>query len=196
MHIITDIKNNPRSNPDDLCARFGISRRQFYKDRDDLLELGFDFHFSRRLGKLVLDKQFNILQNKLGLEEIFTLIEGINALALQDNLYSVLGGLTALRNLLPLLPIKYELFFREITENMIMKQTLGCSTEMLDKLQPTIQSGYRLALEMHNQGNAILADPQELTLNNGQLELICSNLPDRIIVRQIANFQQTPFYSP
>jgi hypothetical protein len=206
MNIISDIKHNPASNPDRLCACFAISRRQFYKDRDLLAAMGFVFHFSRKQNRLLLDKE----PAEGALDGIFALLEAARSLINQDNLFAVMAAWEALQGLLAPLPPRINKIFQQGLQTLLLEEGLGCSLEIFNQLQAGLQHGRRIMVLLKGEASPLMLAPRELTLEQGVLYLLSDTLnashplavmlKDReypaLAVRHIRKAAATPFFAP
>ena len=116
MDIICDIKAHPRRGPDEMCSRLGISRRQFYKDRDALLAMGFSFHYSRRQEGFVLDKELTYNVRGLSLAELFALVLAVRELTRLSDFSLAMGALAGLRTLVGQLPEELQPMFTDAVD--------------------------------------------------------------------------------
>lgn len=173
MSIISDIRHNPRSTPDELCARFAISRRQFYKDRDTLETLGYVFHFSRSQNRLLMDSQ-----PQPAWDGLFSLCLAVQALLLKDDLNAVLRGLQTMRELLAGLAVaRPQKLLAQALEQLIWEQGLGCGQAVLDELLKCISEGRRVVILLKEHDQHFLLDPQQVALFQGVAYLVSSMLP-------------------
>ncbi len=174
MSIISDIKLNPKSNPDSLCARFAISHRQFYKDRDTLMELGFRFHFSRRRARLILDEEPG---GAFKLEGFVALMLAVQRAAQEDDLNLVLSGMNALKGLLPLLPPPNIKAMTAALNQAVLHNTLKCPQQVLDEAFACIQDGRRVVVLLKKLEPQLMLDLEELILREGVLYLVSPTMP-------------------
>ena len=210
MNIISDMKHNPRSNPDALCARFAISRRQFYKDRDTLEAMGFNFHFSRRRNRLVLDREPIIGSFKL--DELMALMLAGQSLIFKDDLNQVLTAFAGIRRMLDSLPAQEKKYFSNAFDQLLLEEGLGCSQAMLDEISACLLEERRIVVLLKKEEAPLMLDPRELALFKGTLYLISGNLDSNhpasshittgqtyknvLNLRLVRKIVPTPFFSP
>ena len=176
MDIICDIKAHPRRNPDGMCDRLQISRRQFYKDRDALLAMGFGFHYSRGRGGFVLDKELTFNVNGLSLAELFALILAVRELTRLSDYSLAMGALTGLRTLVSQLPPKVRPWFTEAVDGVVVSDGFGCDPQVLSALEDAIAGEWRVVLVVdQGQGEERLnVEPRQIYLREGLLFLEAS----------------------
>jgi predicted DNA-binding transcriptional regulator YafY len=172
MNIISDIKHNPASNPDCLCACFAISRRQFYKDRDLLAAMGFGFHFSRKQNRLLLDKE----PAETAPDGIFALLEAARSLINQDNLFAFMAAWETLQGLLALLPPRLNKIFQHGLQTLLLEEGLACSLENFNQLRASLRHGRRIVVLLKGETSPLMLAPRELTLEQGVLYLLSDTL--------------------
>ncbi|MGD8561400.1 MAG: hypothetical protein PVG03_02655 [Desulfarculaceae bacterium] len=206
MGIICDIKAHPRRSPEEMCRRLKVSRRQFYKDRDALAEMGFSFHYSRRQPGFVLDKELTFNAAGLSLADLFALILAVRQLTRLSDFALAMGALAGLRNLVEQLPENLQPLFSEALDQVVVADGFSCSPEVLHTLQPAIAEGRRVVLLLEPTGKddgddqRLTVDPKRLFLRNGSLYLEAEGLdqegPGLVAMARVRKIIPTPFYSP
>ncbi len=134
MEIICDIKANPRLDPEEMVKRLKISRRQFYKDRDSLNELGFSFHYSRSRSGFVMDKELVFSGGSMSLSGLFSMIMAVSRLNGPHDLPLALAALDGLKNTLGQLPGELAALFAEALNQIVFKDGFKCRPEVLYEL--------------------------------------------------------------
>jgi predicted DNA-binding transcriptional regulator YafY len=214
MSIISDIRRNHASNMDDLCSRFSISRRQFYNDRNALSALGYEFHFSRKRGRLVLDAQ---PENgewpcRLSPDELMSLILAVKAAIQADSLTQILTAIAGLEKITAALPPRFKKFFAPAIKQLLWDDGLKISAAMLDELMTCIQEGRRIVALMFDEQQPLILDPKGLALYQGTLCLCTPSLPPDhpagillpdltppsrgLALARVRKIVPTPFFSP
>ncbi|MCF8032709.1 MAG: hypothetical protein K9K66_07000 [Desulfarculaceae bacterium] len=176
MDIICDIKAHPRRSPDEMCARLQISRRQFYKDRDTLLAMGFGFHYSRGRGGFVLDKETTFSVRGMSLAELFALILAVRELTRLSDYSLAMGALAGLRTLVRQLPPSVRDWFDEAVDGVVVADGFGCDPRVLTALEEAIRGQWQvvLVLEQRQGEKRLTVSPRELYLRQGALFLEAS----------------------
>lgn len=202
MGIVCDIKAHPRRNPVRMSHRLGVSRRQFYKDREALAKLGFAFHFSRKNSGFVLDKELTFNIKGLSLADLFAMILAVRQLTRLSDFGLAMGALAGLRTMVEQLPDEVQTVFTKALDQLVVADGFGCRPEVLYALQPAVSEGRRVVLVMGKEDaeERVSADPKRLFLKEGALYLESagtqaheSNLMALSRVRKVI---PTPFYSP
>jgi predicted DNA-binding transcriptional regulator YafY len=168
MSIICEIKAHPGRNPDEMCSRFQISRRQFYKDREELKRMGFRFHFSRGKSGFTLDKELYFQAGSMSLADLFALILAVKELTRLNDFGLAMSALAGLRHLVRQLPEPWREQFSEALEELVIVDGFGCPPQVLADLDAAVNDRRRVVLVL-DSGPA----PQKLTVN-----------PKRLILRE------------
>jgi predicted DNA-binding transcriptional regulator YafY len=202
MDIICDIKAHPRRSPEDMCRRLHISRRQFYKDRDALLDMGFGFHFSRRRGGFVLDKELTFNVSRLSLADLFALILAVRELTRLSDFSLAMGALAGLRTLVRQLPDPVRPLFVDAVDGVVVADGFGCDPQVLSALEAAIAEARRvvLVLEGGTPEQRLDVDPGRLILREGNLFLQARGLEPEgdglVALSRVRKVIFTPFFSP
>lgn len=174
MGIICDIKAHPRRSPEDMCRRYSVSRRQFYKDRDLLGGMGFAFHYSRKRSGFVLDRELTFNVSGMSLANLFALILAVRQLSQLSDFALAMGALAGLRTMVEQLPDQLRSVFSEVVDQVVVADGFGCQPEVMHDLQKAIKEGSRAVLVMGQGGGddqRLDVKPRQLLLRNGQLYL-------------------------
>jgi predicted DNA-binding transcriptional regulator YafY len=212
MSIINDIRYNPASDIDQLCARFLISRRQFYKDRDSLAALGYEFHFSRKRGRLVLDSQPRTEEHSLPPDELMALFLSIKDSLQKDNLYQALAAGSGAEKMAAALPPPLKRIFLPALKQVLWEDGLKISPEMFTEIMLCIQEQRRIVALFSDERPPLLLDPAGLVLQQGVLCLRTPSLPPDypdgillagftppaggLVLARVRKIVPTPFFSP
>lgn len=202
MGIICDIKANPRRTPEEMCHRYHISRRQFYKDRDALAEMGFTFHHSRRVEGFILDKELTFNVSGMSLADLFALILAVRQVTRLSDFALAMGALAGLRNMVEQLPETVQPLFLEALEQVVVADGFGCPPEILHTLLPALAERRRviLILDGVSEERRITVDPKRLFLREGALFLEAEGLESAgaglVALSRVRKVIPTPFFSP
>jgi hypothetical protein len=212
MSIINDVRHNPVSNIDELCARFLISRRQFYKDRESLLALGYELHFSRKGSRLVLDRQPEAGIQVLLPDELMALILSVKEAVKADSLYQVLTASSGLEKISAALPPKFKKMFLPAIKQLVWEEALNISPAMFNEIARCIQERRRVVALPREEQPPLMLDPEGLALSRGSLCLISPSLPPDhpdvillpgpgaavhgLLLARVRKIVPTPFFSP
>jgi len=201
MGIICDLKAHPRRSPEEMCRRYGISRRQLYKDRDRLAELGFAFHHSRANGGFVLDKELTFNVRGLSLSDLFAMILAVRQLTRVSDFALALGALGGLRTLVDQLPERVRDQFRDALDQVVVSDGFGCEPAVLYALLPAIDQRRRVVLVLGGGAEQELTlDPKRLLLRDGRLYLEAEGLAGGeaglVALARVRRVIPTPFFSP
>lgn len=178
MSIICEIKAHPSRTPDEMCAHFNISRRQFYKDREELEGMGFRFHFARGKPGFILDKETYFQVGSMGLADLFAMILAVKELTRLNDFGLAMGALAGLRHLVRQLPDPWREEFAETLEELVVADGFGCRPEVLSELEAAVNDRRRvvLVLDTGHIPDKITVNPKRLILRDGVLFLEAEGL--------------------
>ncbi|MEW5914359.1 MAG: hypothetical protein AB1814_17530 [Thermodesulfobacteriota bacterium] len=202
MDIICDVKAHPRRTPEDMRRRLAISRRQFYKDRDALLAMGFGFHFSRRRGGFVLDKELTFNVSGLSLADLFALVLAVRELTRLNDFALAMGALAGLRTLVAQLPESVRPLFNDAVDGVVVADGFGCDPSVLGALEQAVNEARRVVLVLEGEGpeQRVDVDPIRLILREGTLFLQAQGLEAEgdglVALNRVRRVIATPFFSP
>ncbi|MFQ5913418.1 MAG: helix-turn-helix transcriptional regulator [Nitrospinota bacterium] len=147
IRLATEIKANPSTTPESLSQRLGVSRSQFYKDREGLKRLGFEFRFSRKENRIQITHDAFLPAQDLTFPERFALVLAVRQF-LAFGEYS-LGGdaLSAVRKLISQAPDPQAAFLRETLGEAVLREGFGCKPEVLAALQEAMSKRRRVVLQ-------------------------------------------------
>lgn len=145
LWLIQEIRDNPRQSLKGLLDRFGISKSQYYKDRQFLNELGFtvDYHSVRRFS-IVEDK----LAPSLGLpvSDRILLMFALRHLSSTGEGHLVARALGIGRKLASGLDEPFRRQILEAFDQTVIKDGYGCIPEVLHSIEEGIRERRRLRI--------------------------------------------------
>ena len=81
IRMASEIKTNPQQTPPTLIKTQGISKPQFYKDKEALAKVGFSFRYDRTTKRFIIDHDPYIPVHDLTLTETFALVIAVRQLS-------------------------------------------------------------------------------------------------------------------
>ncbi len=143
MKIILEVKTLPRRTVPRLIDELGVSKSQYYKDKDTLAEMGFVFGYDRKLGKLVIHQDSTLPIGNLSLSEQLALIMALRHLSAAGDYTLTYEGFNAARKLAMELP---EPFMESIFDDLVLKEGFGCKPKIMEAIQTAIEKSYQVEL--------------------------------------------------
>lgn len=143
MTIIIEVKIDPRQRPAALIQKLGIGKSQFYKDKQTLSGMGFEFEYSRTKGRFVVIRDVTLPVENLTLSEQLSLVMALRHLSASGDYILTYHGLNAARKLAVQLPdpLRERLF-----DDLVIQKGFGCVPEVMDRLQRAITDNWRVLL--------------------------------------------------
>ncbi len=143
MKIILEVKTSPHRTVPQMINDLGISKSQFYKDKDVLADLGFVFGYERKLKKLVLHKDSTLPVENLTLSERLALIMALRQLSASGDHTLTYEGLNAAKKLATELPPP---FAESMFDDLVLREGFGCPPRIMKDIQKAVEENWRLTL--------------------------------------------------
>jgi|GEM_PF-1096893 len=145
LWLIQEIRNDPRQELKALLARAGISRAQFYKDRDVLGSMGFVFDYKTKEGFLIREDRLSASID-LTLSDRILLMFALRHLYTCGDGHLVARALTVAKKLAGGLE---EPFRGQVTaefDQVVIREGYGCDPKVIEALEKAIQERRRLKI--------------------------------------------------
>lgn len=199
LEISALVRRNPRLKMADVLARLSISRSQFYRDREELLRLGFRFGRRGRAASFTLAQDPLLPPVEMSLSELLSLSAAIAALARAGETETAYLGLRSLLALIARLPEAMHVALQPFVEEVVLGEGFSCRLQVLEVLEQAIAEGQRIVIRRAS-GEALTVDPQRIAPEDGLLRLkglwVEQMLPVTVPLSEIAEAGFTPFLAP
>lgn len=174
LHIMQEIRNVPGQSLESVLKTFGISRSQFYKDKEALASLGFCFDYRKGSGFRITEDRLTPLHDLslsdrvillFALEYLSTTGDGLLAAKAIEVGRKLTGGLES-----PFREQLLQCFDSEVTE-----KTYGVKPEIFLALTDAVQEGRRIRMLYRRSGTWTKSwrevDPKRIYLRQRALYL-------------------------
>jgi predicted DNA-binding transcriptional regulator YafY len=162
--LVNEIKTNPRQKPESLFTALGVSRAQFYKDRQELAGLGFRFQYSREQQQYVITQDPFLPVLDLTSSEVIALIMAVRQLSSTGDYTLTYDAIAALRKVIGNTPAELRAFFEASLDDVVLQEGFGCDAAVLHDLWRACQGHQRLRI-VHDRGSG----PQEWEIDPYQI---------------------------
>jgi predicted DNA-binding transcriptional regulator YafY len=136
IHLITEVKTNPRQTPTQLQRTLGISRAQFFEDKG-LLEraFGFKVQFNRakRSYEILADPYLPLVELKLS--EAFALILAVRQLSASGDYILTYEAMEGVRKIVASAQPELRSFLQHVLDETVLRQGFGCDASILESLR-------------------------------------------------------------
>lgn len=149
---MTEVKARPEQSVAELSSRLGISRSQFYKDKQLLSELGFSFE--RKNGRFILNEETSLPITNLSISERMALLMAIRQLAASGETFLSYHGLQAAKKLVSSMDTRWREATRVLFDNFVLREGFGCDRDVLERLQQACLESRRIILEYSKPNSA------------------------------------------
>ena len=175
IRLVTEIKANPRQSLTILLDILKISKAQFYKDKEELKEVGFTFHYDRKTHQFILDADPYIPIHHLTLSETFALTMAVRQLSAAGDFLLTYDALGAIKKLTAAAPTTQRGLLQPSFDDMVLQQGFGCQASILENLQRAVTEQRRVIIRYgHNQPQPLKAytlDPYQIYFKRRALYL-------------------------
>ena len=146
LKIIQEIKTIPYQTIEQLLEKLSVSRAQFYKDKHNLSELGFEFSYDRSKKRFVVSRDAYLpVEGLTQNERLFLMIAARQLSASGDSLLTY-EGLNAARKLAVDLPQPLRDQALAIFDDIVLKEGFGCRKEVLEAFQAALAENRRVVI--------------------------------------------------
>jgi predicted DNA-binding transcriptional regulator YafY len=135
IRLVTEIKADPYQSPATLLDTLKVSKAQFYKDREELKEAGFTFHYDRTARRFILDADPYIPVHHLTLSETFALTMAVRQLSAAGDFLLTYDALGAIKKLIAAAPTTQRDLLQPSLDDIVLQQGFGCQASILEDLQ-------------------------------------------------------------
>jgi len=146
LSISALVRRNPRLKMADVLRRLGISRSQFYRDREELLRLGFQFGRVGRAEGFSLNDDPVLPAVDMTLSELLSLSAATTALARAGEAEVAYLALRSLLGVLSRLPEGLRTTLEPYVEEAVAGEGFGCPLAVLGVLMEAISEGRRIVV--------------------------------------------------
>jgi predicted DNA-binding transcriptional regulator YafY len=200
LRIIVEVRTQPDRLPDQIAKDLGISTRQFYYDRNQLAEMGF--RFLREKGRFTILSDPVVTIGKLPLSELLALVLATRHLFATRDFSVVRRALKGLYNIIDHLPESQKQLLRSVIQDVIIKDGLGCSPDILEDIMRAVDEKRRILVYFRHAAPAsrTALDPFALCFKKSKLFLdayaVEKKKRRRYGLGSIDKIVFTPFYRP
>jgi len=146
LKIIQEIKTVPYQTVNQLLQMLCVSRAQFYKDKNDLSTLGFEFSYDRSKKRFVVTRDVYLPVEGLSLSERLFLMMAVRQLSASGDYILTYEGLNAARKLAVDLPQPIRDQALTLFDDVVLKEGFGCSRDVLEKIQRAVTESRRVII--------------------------------------------------
>jgi predicted DNA-binding transcriptional regulator YafY len=151
IRLITEIKTNPRQTPHQLHRTLGISRAQFFQDKQHIeAELGFRFRYSRpnRRYEILEDPYVPVLD--LRLSEAFALILAVRQLSATGGCVLTYEAVEGIKKLVASAHPELRSFLQIVLDEMVLQAGFGCDAMLLENLRRACADHRHIIITYHH----------------------------------------------
>lgn len=136
--LAAEVKTNPWQTVQALCRTLGISRAQFYRDKDALKEIDFVFDYNRTQGRFVIEKDPYLPVYDLTLTETFALSMAVRQLSAAGDYVLTYDALKAIKKIVANAPGTQRDLLVDNLNEAVLQQGFGCQPQVLEDLHRAV----------------------------------------------------------
>jgi predicted DNA-binding transcriptional regulator YafY len=199
LQISALVRRNPRLKMPDLLRQLGVSRSQFYRDREELARLGLNFARQGRAHSFTLTHDPLLPPVQISLSELLSLSDALAALARAGRTETAYLALRSLRQMLARLPQELSATLEPFVQEVVLAEGFGCRLQVLEVLEQAMAEGRRIVVR-RGEGPLQTLDPEGIVPEDGQLRVrglwVEENRPVSLPLAEITEAGVTPFLTP
>ncbi len=204
IRMASEIKASPQQTPPILIKTLGISKPQFYKDKEALAKLGFSFRYKRGQKRFIIDHDPYIPVHDLTLTETFALVMAVRQLSAAGDFILTYDALNAIRKIVSNSPHGQRELLRSSLDDVVLKEGFGCDSKILADLQKAAIEGRRIsvAYDLYSEGGVkqYTLDPYQIYFKRRALYLDAYSVEEKgyrvYRVNRIKRLQALPMIVP
>jgi predicted DNA-binding transcriptional regulator YafY len=170
-----EVTNNPRQQPEQLWRALGVSKSQFFEDKQALAGLGFAFEYDRRERRYKITSDRGIPVFDLTMSEVFSLVMAVRQLAAAGDHALTFDAVNAIRKIISQDTTGTRSLLSAALDQHVLRQTFHVEAEIINKLRQAQQSYQRLEIRYddfsHSCERTIEIDPYMLYFKGRALYL-------------------------
>jgi predicted DNA-binding transcriptional regulator YafY len=175
ISLMLEVTNNPRQQPEQLWRALGVSKSQFFEDKQALAELGFTFEYDRkeRRYKITSDRGFPVFD--LTMSEVFSLVMAVRQLSAAGDHALTFDAVNAIRKIISQDTTGTRALLSAALDYEVLRRTFHVEAETINKLRQAQQSCQRLEIRYddfsHGRERTMEIDPYMLYFKGRALYL-------------------------
>jgi len=200
LRMVVEVRTQPQKPPERIAEDLGVSIRQFYYDRNQLTQMGFQF--SRVKGRFTILGDPVVTIDKLPLSEILALVLATRDLFATKDFSIVRRALKGLYTIVDHLQESQRQLIRSLIEDVIIKDGLGCRGDILEEMMRAVDEKRRILAHFRHGApeKQVALDPLRLSLRQSKLfveaYVVEKKRRTRFQVGTIDGIVLTPFFRP
>jgi predicted DNA-binding transcriptional regulator YafY len=151
IRLITEIKTNPRQGPAQLHRILGISRAQFFQDKQQIeAALGFRFRYSRtrRRYEILEDPYLPVVDVQLS--EAFALVLAVRQLSAAGDYVLTYEAVEGIRKIVASAQPALRDFLQTVLDEMVWREGFGCNATILEDLRRACNEHHHVVIAYHH----------------------------------------------
>ena len=174
MRLMIEFGAQEFSSAEQIYQSLGVSRSQFYRDKEALEKMGFSFTFDRDKGVFAVHEDPGVRVEGLTLSEILALILAVGRLPQTGDFTLAFTALSGLKKISTDRPGPVAELINAAITDVVAGEAYGCDFERLETLMAAVLEKRRIHIVYRPDGardRRLNVDPEKLVFRGGQLFL-------------------------
>ncbi|MFH1092508.1 MAG: WYL domain-containing protein [Pseudomonadota bacterium] len=175
MRLMIEFPGREFRSAEEIYLPLGVSRSQFYRDKDELETMGFAFTYNREKGVFALKEDPGVKIEGLTLSEVLALILAVGRLPETGDFTLAYRALSGLRKITVDQHGHVAELVMQAIEQAAIQENCGCNFELLERLVEAVAEKRRIHLVYGRPDGPrewrLNVDPHRLFFRGGRLYL-------------------------
>lgn len=144
IELMRTLKDNPRQTPEQLWTVLGVSRSQFFADREALARIGFVFRYDRRRQRYVIANDLNLPVPDLTGSEVLSLVMAVRQISATGDHTLAFDAVRAIRKLFANSDTRVRDLLGYALDDVVLKRKFSVNSRIVEDLRQAQESNQRL----------------------------------------------------
>lgn len=140
------IKTYPRQTPEQLQISLGVSRSQFFEDKNALAEIGFVFNYDRRHKRYVIENDLKLPIPDLTGGEVLSLVMAVRQISAAGDHTLAFDAVNAIRKLFANSDKKVRDLLGYALDDIVLRKKFSVDSQIVESLRQAQESSQRLEI--------------------------------------------------
>jgi predicted DNA-binding transcriptional regulator YafY len=146
IELMRTIKTNPRQMPEQLWTALGVSRSQFFADKNVLAEIGFVFNYDRRRNRYLIENDLNLPVPDLTGGEVLSLVMAVRQISAAGDHTLAFDAVNAIRKLFANSDSRVRELLGYALDDLVLKKKFSVDSQIVEGLRQAQESNQRLEI--------------------------------------------------
>lgn len=146
LELIREIKSNPRQTPRQLWCALGVSRSQFFDDKNSLAQIGFVFDYERKRGRYVIKKDKYLPVSDLTAVEVLSLVMAVRQISAAGDHTLTFDAVKAIKKIIANSDKRVRELLEYAMDDDVLKHRFKVDSQIIEELWQAQERNIRLEI--------------------------------------------------